>query len=717
MVLAEPAVEGQQHRERHEPQQRPGHDDAAGVDLYRRWCHEVGHAAKRTAVNAAQLRCRPACVDLGVGPDAFRLARQVAGWPGLIVLQGAWADDTALLASHPLRRLDAVDDPLPCLDDQPAVAGVAPDTGALVGGGWFGRLAFDGASQLSFHDHVVRLVGGRWQFEALESDARAGALAARLEAWRAALAAARSVGDDPSAGARPTWRVGPFSVPPAADHLAAVERAVALIRAGDLYQVNVCTRLRAGFAGSPAALFEASVAALQPRYGALLTEPGGRAVVSLSPELFLRRRGRALVSEPIKGTLPRDGGPATAGNADALRRSAKDVAENVMIVDLMRNDLGRVAATGTVRVAGLLSVQPHPGVWHLVSGVAAQLRAEVGDTELLRATFPPGSVTGAPKVRAVAAIGELEATPRGSYTGAIGFASPLWGAEFSVAIRTFEIDGARIELGVGGGVTADSVPVLEWRECLDKAAPLVAAAGAPLAPALRRPAPVSGRFRGGLLETILGLDGRPVRLADHLARLDRSCRELYGAGLPGAVADRVRAAAGTHPSGRAVLRVVVAPDLAVRVSAATAGPPPGPTALSIAIRTAGPWRHKWADRSWTVGQDAALFVAADGHVHETTRGNVFLIEPDGTLVTPPLTDDVLPGVTRRALLDGAIDEGRPTALRAVPLAEFVHRPAFWTSSLSGAVPIHQVDGVELPRADAVVRGFTARLFGGAPAVR
>jgi para-aminobenzoate synthetase / 4-amino-4-deoxychorismate lyase len=502
---------------------------------------------------------------------------------------------------------------------------------------------------------------------------------------------------------------------PPADHLAAVERAVELIRAGELYQVNVCTRLSAQFSGSAAGLFAEAVAALEPDYGAFVG--GATPVVSLSPELFLRRRGREVVSAPIKGTLPRRDGD---DNAAALRRSAKDAAENVMIVDLVRNDLGRVCEIGSVRASDLLEVVAHPGVWHLVSRVTGRLRPEVGDTQLLEATFPPGSVTGAPKLRALRAIAELEPATRRTYTGAIGFASPLWGAEFSVAIRTFEITGERIELGVGGGVTADSVPVLEWRECLDKAAPLLRAAGAPLATSLL-PAPGCGPdqalVEGGLLETILGLDGVPVRLADHLARLDRSCRELYGAGLPPELATRVVEAAKNVPAGRSVLRVIVDPAFEIDVLAAPAGPPTGPLAADIVVRAEGTWRHKWADRSWAAGADTALFAAPDGTVLETARGNVFLIEADGTLVTPPLRDDLLPGVTRRALLDLALDAGRPTALRAFDVAELTGRPAFWTSSLSGAVPIHSVDGVELPRADDVVAGFAAALFGGEPIVR
>jgi para-aminobenzoate synthetase/4-amino-4-deoxychorismate lyase len=648
-------------------------------------------------------RCRPQCVDLGPGPSPEELLRRVADWDGLVGLRGAWAGADALLTSHPLLTLPADTDPIAALDDRPVLDAHAP----FVGGGWFGRIAFDGPSALAFHDHVVRLVDGRWQFESLASDDRATELARRLDAWRAALA---------TGAPAPAWRAGPVTGPPEADHLAAVERAVELIRAGELYQVNVCTRLHGSFTGSPAAFFADTAAALDPRYGAFLA--GAPAIVSLSPELFLRRRGRDVVSVPIKGTLPRgDDDAETAGNEAALRRSAKDAAENVMIVDLVRNDLGRVCETGSVRAAALLDVEPHPGVWHLVSTVAGRLRRDVGDSALLRATFPPGSVTGAPKLRALEAIGALEPVARGTYTGAIGFVSPLWGAEFNVAIRTFEIGDGRLELGVGGGITADSVPVLEWRECGHKAAPLLAAAGADAPDVLPGTGPAPVARPGGLLETVLAVDGVPLRAADHLARLDRSCRELYRAGRPAGLTARVIAAAASVPAGRAAVRVVVTPDLAAEVTAAPIGPPPQASELTVRSRPGGSWRHKWADRTWAVDRDDAIFVAPDGAVLETVRGNVFLIEADGTLVTPPLRDDLLPGVTRRALLDAARDAGRPTALRAFGPAELRRRPAFWTSSLSGAVPVHRLDGVDLPRADAVVAELARTLVGGNSGVR
>ncbi|HKC28473.1 MAG TPA: aminodeoxychorismate synthase component I, partial [Jatrophihabitans sp.] len=578
------------------------------------------------AMNIAQARI----VDLGAGPSADVLVRRAAGWPGLVCLQGNWADSQALLTSHPVRLASSY----AALADQQAVGGGAEAD--FVGGGWFGALAFDGTARLAFHDHVVRLVDGQWRFEALWHPSRAQQLNERLGAWQTLLAR-----DDDAAA---HWQAGEFAGRPWLDHLGGVERAIELIRAGELYQVNVCTRLTARFTGSEAAFFADLVTRLQPRFGAYLS--GDVAVASMSPELFLERRGREVQTAPIKGTLPREPGDH---NDAALRRSAKDVAENVMIVDLVRNDLGRVCEIGTVRPAGLLDVEAHPGVWHLVSRVCGRLRRDVTDADLLAATFPPGSVTGAPKIRALAAIADLEPDPRGTYTGAIGFASPTWGTQFSVAIRTFEIVGDRVQLGVGGGITADSVPMLEWRECLHKVAPLLAAAGS--RPSSPMPDADATLRAGGLLETILGVDGVPVRLADHLARLDRSCRELFGAGLPPDAAERVTQAAKNVPVGRAVLRVTASPGLDLTITAAPA--PLRPSALNAVtrVRSAGLWRHKWADRTWTDDAGDVLFVGADGAVLETARGNVFLIEDDGALVTPPLRDELLPGVTRRALLD------------------------------------------------------------------
>jgi para-aminobenzoate synthetase/4-amino-4-deoxychorismate lyase len=316
-------------------------------------------------------------------------------------------------------------------------------------------------------------------------------------------------------------------------------------------------------------------------------------------------------------------------------------------------------------------------------------------------------VTGAPKVRATRAIADLETRRRGVYTGAIGFASPSWGMELNVAIRTFEISGSAIELGVGGGITADSVPMLEWRECLDKAAPLLGALGAkgPYEPDVTA---TDAQLAGGLIETILAVDRVPLRLADHLARLDRSCRELYGRGLPPDLAARVRAM--QLPPGRVAIRLT-APR--ITLSAAPASPRPSASDVHVVTGRAGLWRHKWAERRVLAAaeQDGVpLFVADDGTVLETSRGNVFLFCSDGTLVTPPLRDDLLPGVTRRALLDLVRDDGRPTRMEAFTVDDMAHSAAFWTSSLSGVVPIASVDGRALPRRDAELAELASELL-------
>ena len=265
-------------------------------------------------------------------------------------------------------------------------------------------------------------------------------------------------------------------------HLAAIEGAIGRIHRGSFYQVNLCTRLQAETSSRAPAIFAALAETLQPSYGGLVSRPPGTdgmsgAVASFSPELFLSVHDGMIKTAPIKGTAPRVPG---AVDSPELRASTKDAAENVMIVDLMRNDLSRVCRPGTVQVDELLDVQPAPGVWHLVSTVSGQLQSGMSTSDVLTATFPPGSVTGAPKIAAQQGIQELEDHDRGAYTGALGLVSPCAGMELNVIIRTFEITGRDVQLGVGGGITVDSVPIREWYECLHKAAPLVAATGSHL---------------------------------------------------------------------------------------------------------------------------------------------------------------------------------------------------------------------------------------------
>jgi para-aminobenzoate synthetase/4-amino-4-deoxychorismate lyase len=346
-----------------------------------------------------------------------------------------------------------------------------------------------------------------------------------------------------------------------------------------------------------------------------------------------------------------------------------------MIVDLVRNDLGRVCAPGSVEVRALAEPRPHTGVWHLVSEVAGRLREDARDADLLRAAFPPGSVTGAPKVAALGVIAELESTGREAYTGAIGFASPVAGLELSVAIRTFELAGERIWLGAGGGVVADSEPAAEAAEAATKADPLLHAIGAtratPRRPAssgrqpprigprpLPRPDPAAGVF-----ETIRARDGEAARLEAHLARLAASVDELYGARLPDDLSERVEAAAEAAGEGRIRVTAIPpagAPARALDVTGATGPLPAGgaPVRLAPVVVPGGLGAHKWEDRRLIHALAAhtapaiPLLVDLDGRVLEASWASVFVVE-DGTLVTPPLDGRILPGVARQAVLDAA----------------------------------------------------------------
>ena len=375
------------------------------------------------------------------------------GLPPPGALTGDWFSSRAIIApSVAIEPVDACD-----------VFDVGPGTRSEeVGGGWLGYLSYPDAGRDGdgpripeaaggWTDDVLRLDrNGTWWYESLSGKP--------APAWLTT-AMTEEVLPEPchvewGAADRDAHRVG-------------VLACLEAIAAGEVYQACVCTQLIGVVHGSPVDFFADAVARTAPARAAFVAGPWG-AVASLSPELFLSRAGEAVTSSPIKGTSPLDESPS------ALRESAKDVAENVMIVDLVRNDLGRVAITGSVTVPDLLTVRRAPGVWHLVSTVAARIDVTVPMSAILTATFPPASVTGTPKQRARQLLDSWESARRGIYCGTVGLASPVAGTELNVAIRTVEFDAAgRAVLGVGGGITADSDPDAEWRECLHKAAPIV----------------------------------------------------------------------------------------------------------------------------------------------------------------------------------------------------------------------------------------------------
>jgi anthranilate synthase component 1 len=309
-------------------------------------------------------------------------------------------------------------------------------------------------------------------------------------AFDLAAGAAFLVGDDPDAVARlgrriaegrgqerPPLRVSGIEVDSRERHAAAIARALEHIAAGDIYQVNLARRWCAELEGDAMALAAGMRRASPVPFGAAI-DAGDHAVVTRTMERFLRWEGPGgrLETRPIKGTIARHGGD-DAREAGVLRADPKEHAEHAMIVDLMRNDLSRVAEIGTVRVEEAMVVEPYAKLSHLVSTVSCTTRADVTLADLLAATFPPGSVTGTPKVRAIEIIEALEAHPRGAYCGAIGYVDRAGGCSFAVAIRTAQIGGGRVTYHAGGGIVAASVIEREIQETELKARAFLDAVG------------------------------------------------------------------------------------------------------------------------------------------------------------------------------------------------------------------------------------------------
>jgi para-aminobenzoate synthetase / 4-amino-4-deoxychorismate lyase len=687
-----------------------------------------GRAARRWSLTREPL-------EWNLSPaDVLRLVRADAHPAALF---GTWAGGSDVICAEPTAIRSDPQQPWDALDESwPAAAAAGRDgpDAPVFAGGWLGYLGFGlaggvlpvppapgGARKLptawlGYYDHVLRRdrASGRWFFEAIVTTERAAALEARLADLRDRVR-------DPGPQQRP-YRCGEFRLIPAAtEHRLAVRRAVDYIWRGDIFQANICLRLEADFDGDPLDAFCAAVTLLDPPYAAFLRPSASTAVASLSPELFLRRVGCTVSSQPIKGTAARPAGEREEAAARArLERSAKNRAENVMIVDLVRNDLSRVSEPGSVVVPRLVVAEPHPGVWHLVSEVQGELRAGVSDGQLIRATFPPGSVTGAPKVRALEVIHELEATPREVYTGAIGYRSPVAGLELNVAIRTFEFGAGQVWLGAGGGIVAASRPGAEYRECLVKAGPLVAALGGRISPRAR---PASGpnaallpRPAAGIFTSLLVRDGVAYRLGDHVHRLAASAFRLYGKDLPASLSDELAGCLAGCPSGR--LRITVRPlggPLDATIEVIPVGALPAAVDLVPVVVPGGIGAHKWADRRLlarlltTAGAAECtqlLIEDSDGFVLETDRASVFAVL-DGAVCTRPTDGQLLPGVTRTAVLRLAATAGLRTKMASFSRRDLMGASeAFVTNSVRGVLPVRSIDGVLLPAAPGPV---TARL--------
>ena len=457
----------------------------------------------------------------------------------------------------------------------------------------------------------------------------------------------------------------------------AIARIKEYIAAGDTYQVNYTLRLRAAFAGDPWALFLTLCRTQRTSYRAYV-DTGDHAICSVSPELFFRLEGDRITCRPMKGTAPRG---LTVSEDDEraawLGRSAKDRAENVMIVDMIRNDLGRIAVPGTVRVPRLFEVERYDTGLQMTSTVVAETAAPFA--EMMGALFPCASITGAPKVRTMQIISELERSPRGIYTGCIGYLAPGRRACFNVAIRTVHVDRAagRAEYGTGGGIVWDSTAEGEYEECRTKALVLTA----------ERPT-----FR--LLETLLWRPGAGYFLLErHLDRLAASARYF---GFPmdrPDVSERLARAADALPPRRHRVRLLLdeSGEVAIESVPLAAGPR---RRWKIAVARQPVDRddrylyHKTTHRAVYERaradfphHDDVILWNAEGQVTEATIANV-VVRRGGALLTPPVSSGLLAGTYRAEMLaQGRIREA-VVALEELREAEAV----YLINSVRGWIP-------------------------------
>lgn len=467
---------------------------------------------------------------------------------------------------------------------------------------------------------------------------------------------------------------------------AAIGRIHGWLEAGDAYQINHTWRFYFDAWGEPAALYRRLRARQPVPYGALALLPDGAAVLSLSPELFMRQRGRTLTAQPMKGTAPASGeARLDAAAAAQMQADPKTRAENVMIVDLLRNDFGRVAETGSVTVPALFQVDRYGAVLQMTSTVRATRRADAGFAQILSALYPCGSVTGAPKRRAMQIIRELEDTPRGLYTGAIGWLEACGDFCLSVPIRTLALaapqGGVRAGvLGVGAGIVHDSRARDEYQECLQKA-----------------------RFLTGLpqeftlFETMHASRAAGCRhLERHLARLAASARYFgFGWDEP-ALRARIAAACIALGEGEHALKLVLSFSGEATLAASALVPWPQPVSVLLAPQPTVSddlfLRHKTSlraryDQAWRSAQEQGafdmLFHNEKGELTEGGRSNVFL-RLDGQWLTPPLEAGLLPGVMRGVLLDDPRWRAREARLTIADL----HRAeqVVVCNALRGAMP-------------------------------
>jgi para-aminobenzoate synthetase / 4-amino-4-deoxychorismate lyase len=431
------------------------------------------------------------------------------------------------------------------------------------------------------------------------------------------------------------------------------------IWAGDTYQVNFTTRLHLTSSEDPGRFF-AHLLSVQPVEFAAFINFDGQYILSASPELFFRRRGNEIITRPMKGTLPRGFNlQQQRDNIEFLNHDAKNRSENVMIVDLLRNDLRRICSVNSVKVVELCAVETFPTVLQMTSTITGNLNPSSDYSTIFRALFPCGSITGAPKVRTMQIIREMEDTPRGVYTGTIGFISPRDEAVFNVAIRTIVLKDGKGEMGIGGGITWDSKPLDEYEECLVKAE------------FLRRSSPYFG-----LLETILW-DGKYMYLDEHLSRLASSAEYFeFPCDTSTIAADLIRLSSEFPAHSQQRVRLVLSPTGTFQITSTELDPRANSSIDSAGVavlisnhRTCADdvfLHHKTTNRAiynreysgaMNQGYGDVIFFNTDDRLTEGAIHNIFIVK-ESQWYTPPTSDGVLAGVLRSHLVrSGKIREG------------------------------------------------------------
>ena len=431
------------------------------------------------------------------------------------------------------------------------------------------------------------------------------------------------------------------------EYSAKIERIKNYIEAGDTYQVNFTDSVTAHTPLAPAQAFAALSASQPVSYSALLNL-ATRHILSSSPELFFRITNGQISTRPMKGTMPRGLDLAEdEQQATRLQSDEKNRSEHVMIVDLLRNDLGRICAPGSVRVDDIFSVEHYATLLQMTSTISGTLRPGLRYYDIFRALFPSGSITGAPKIRTMEIIRELESHPRGVYTGAIGHIAPNGSATFNVAIRTLVLEQGVAHMGVGGGIVADSVAASEYRECLLKASFLTRV-----------------RHDFQLIETMLCENGSITMLSLHLDRLEASARYFdfifdraeaetsiadYANQLPSNERHRIRLLldATGAPTLTHTPLTPEPPTLTVRISTERT------RSSDVFLRHKTTHRHLYDHelaKARAEGCDEVLFLNERNELTEGAISNLFL-QGEGKLLTPPLASGLLPGILRRHFLE------------------------------------------------------------------